>query len=292
MVLQLNPRLPLVWRTPNTLQFGVDDPPVVLHDVTGPQEQMIAALARGVSRGALGMVARASGADDSEAERLLSLIALALDRPDLGMVLEHGRVTLAGRGSTVERLGDALASSGIRVRCVGDDRAAAVEPAEIAVVIGHFVIEPDYYGLWLRRDQPHLPIVFGDTGARIGPIVEPGTGPCLHCLERFRTDADPAWPAIASQLWGRRSRWDAGLTADEVATTAARLVLARLVRNRPGRPTVVQLDARTGIRSRVTVARHPECGCGALPGTETANAWPTSSAAPEPTTAAGDAAPS
>lgn len=284
MVLQLDPRLPLVWRSPDSLQFGVDDPPVVLTEVSGAQEQMIAALTRGVSRDALGMIAAASGAGDSEAERLLALVERALDQPATGAVVTGGQVTIAGSGPTVAILADALASSGVRVLLAGVDRAAAAAPTDLAVVVGHFVIDPDFYGLWLRRDQPHLPIVWGDTGARIGPFVEPGTGPCLHCLERFRTEADPAWPAIASQLWGRRSPLDAGLTAGEVATTAARLVLARLIRDRPGDAMVVQLDAATGVTSRTSAERHPECGCAALPGTVTAVEAPIGSVAIPPMT--------
>ena len=53
------------------------------------------------------------------------------------------------------------------------------------------------------RDVPHLAVVFDDDGARVGPLVEPGAGPCLRCLDLGRRDADPAWPAIAAQLAGR-----------------------------------------------------------------------------------------
>ena len=287
MSLRLDPRLPLVWRSPHSLQFGVDDPAVVIEDVTTAQERMIAALSRGVGRGALGMVAVASGADDAEADRLVETVGPALEAP-VPTVLGK-RVAVAGRGQTIDRLVGALTASGVLVIRAGDDRSAAAEPADVAVVVAHYVIAPDYYGLWLRRDQTHLPVVWGDTGSTIGPFVEPGSGPCLYCLERDRTDADPAWPAIASQLWGRRSPLDAGVTADETAAVAARLVLTRLLGGPLDSALQTRVDGRSGIRTTTPRVLHPECGCAALPGTETAAAAPIESVAPAPTTAAADA---
>ena len=50
MVLRLDPQLPVVWRTPTSIQFGVTRPSVVLHDLDLAGEKMIAALTAGVSR--------------------------------------------------------------------------------------------------------------------------------------------------------------------------------------------------------------------------------------------------
>lgn len=267
MVLQIDPRLRVVWRSPSSLQLGVDNPPVVLTDVTSAEERLLAALVVGVSRPALDMLAVAAGADAATASHLLRRVTPAL-RPDVAPALSH-QVTVVGRGQCAVRIADALASSGVSATLVGNDRAAA-EPAALAVIVAHFVVDPEFQGLWLRRDVPHLPVVFGDTGALVGPIVEPGTGPCLWCLERRHSDVDPAWPAMASQLWGQRSPVDAGLVADEVAAIATRLVLARLRTGRAGAATSVRLDATSGIRRSVSWQRHPECGCAVLPGSETA----------------------
>ena len=50
MVLKVGAGVPLVWRSPSSLQFGVDDPLVVLDDVDAGTERMIAALVPGISR--------------------------------------------------------------------------------------------------------------------------------------------------------------------------------------------------------------------------------------------------
>lgn len=285
MLLRLDPRLPLVWRTPFSLQLGVDAPRVVLDHVTGPQERLIAALVTGVSRSGLDVVAHAAGAAPAETEQLLGTLRPTLARRP-SRAPASGDVVIAGHGSTADLLADALRSAGLTVVVAGDDRRIAVRDADLAIVVAHFVVDPDYSGMWLRRDRVHLPIVLGDSSARIGPFVEPGTGPCLYCLERRRTDEDAAWPAIASQLWGRRSALDSALVAGDVAARAARLVLARLERGRASAAASVTLDASSGLTTTTTWQRHPECGCSALPGTVTEPAPPTGSAPSAPSSIA------
>ena len=69
------------------------------------------------------------------------------------------------------------------------------------MLVAHHVVRPARYGYWLRRDVPHLAVVFGDTTLTVGPFVQPGAeAPCLCCLDLARQDADPAWQAIATQL--------------------------------------------------------------------------------------------
>lgn len=292
MVLQLDPRLPLVWRSPTSLQLGVDDPAVVLANVSADDERMLAALIRGITDSGFQMLAREIGASVGAATALLKAVGPALRAstsststsdgtqrrsrsgragPAESRPAECGGVTIVGTGHTVDRLADALGSVGVVPRRVDCDPVAAVEGTGLAVVVAHYVIDPAFHGLWLRRDRPHLPIVFSDTGVRIGPIVEPGTGPCLYCLERWRTDTDSAWPAIASQLWGKRSDVDTGIVAAEVATVATRMLLERLQRGHPGEPIAIRLTAASGARVANRVEPHPDCACGALPGNATAD---------------------
>jgi bacteriocin biosynthesis cyclodehydratase domain-containing protein len=46
----------------------------------------------------------------------------------------------------------------------------------------------------------HLPVVSQGHRVLIGPLVTPGRGPCLRCLDLHRCDRDPAWPALLAQL--------------------------------------------------------------------------------------------
>ena len=259
MVLRIDPCYPLVWRSPSSLQLGVASPVVVLHEVSPADELMLAALLTGVSRPGLDMIARGGGADGSAAAALLEAVAPALEPPP------HPRshtVTLVGAGLTASRIAATLADEGVRVNLANDVETAGSARCDLAVAVGHYVLAPDLHGLWLRRDVPHLPVVLSDTIASVGPVVEPGVGPCLYCLQRYRTDADPAWPALSAQLWGRRSAAETALVAGEIAAVACRAALARLD---AGHAASVHLSTEISVRSGEATTRrwmpHPGCGC-------------------------------
>jgi bacteriocin biosynthesis cyclodehydratase domain-containing protein len=264
MVLQVNPRFPLVWRSPSSLQFGIESPVVSLENVSPTQERLIAALVSGVTRPGLDFIAETAHADQKELAELLSLL-----KPVLGSTppAAAGSVAVIGTTRTAARIRSAAASAGLTV-------VAPDTRADLGILVCHYVVEPELFGYWLSRDIPHLPIVFSDTGAHVGPIVEPGSGPCLYCMVRHRTDADPAWPAIASQLWGRTSPVEGALVTAEVAALAMRLTALRLAGRPAATATELFLDAATGQVSRREWAQHPECGCAALPGTDSEPAPP------------------
>lgn len=258
MLFQLDPTLPAVWRTPTSLQFGVSRPTVVLDDVGTAEEKIIAALATGISRSALGMIGRVSGATDLEIDALLDRLGPALLTPKPRAVRT---VVIAGVGLFAERLTEALATSGVQVLVAKTVEAAEAATAEFAVAVGHFVLDPALHGLWLRRDVPHLPVILGDTTVTIGPLVVPGSTACLYCLQRHASEGDAAWPAIASQLWGRRSPADTELVASEAAAIVARQVLAWVGGRGGVASTQLEVDVTTGAQSHRHFAIHPECGC-------------------------------
>ncbi len=246
MVLQLDPRIPLVWRTPFDVQFGVAAPAVVLRNLTEGQERLIAALVAGAARSALDVIARSAGGTD--VDELLEVLAPVLVRAE---PVTRRTVTVCGSGLTAERIARLLAARGDDVRLAATADAAARQQCELAVVVGHYVLDPELHGLWLRRDVAHLPVVLDDEGVTIGPLVVPGSTACLFCLQRYATAADDAWPAIATQLWGRRSLLDTELVASEVAVLVARGV-------------TTQLRLVDGAVTERHLPPHPECGCLAL----------------------------
>jgi bacteriocin biosynthesis cyclodehydratase domain-containing protein len=276
--LKLDERFPIVWRSPDSLQLGADAPLVVFEGVSSAQERMIAALAAGVSRPGLSMIGVSAGATEGDVVELLDAVTPALlPQPDVtgtratGVQATSTQVTLRGSGRTADHLEEILRRSGVTV-----DRSEETTTPQLAIIVASYVIEPSAHRLWLSRDIPHLAIVFGDASARIGPIIEPGSGPCLHCIELARTDADPAWPAIASQLWGRSSSAETALVSSEVAAIAARLAITRL--RGPAQAAVapvpdatsVQIDTATGRISRRAWLPHQDCACLALPGNDSA----------------------
>jgi len=175
-------------------------------------------------------------------------------------------VALDADGLVRARLEQSLTALGYDVADAGD----AVDAAALAVIAAPWVIQPARYLPFLRRDVPHLAVVFDDTGARIGPLVEPGRGPCLRCLDLTRRDADAAWPAIAAQLAGRpaasrtpRAELDASAVAtavvdDRLAHGLTGLAAASLTLERPG-----------ALPRRRRHEPHPDCGCRTPAGTAT-----------------------
>jgi bacteriocin biosynthesis cyclodehydratase domain-containing protein len=299
MVLKLDARYPLVWRSPWDIQFGIDPARVILRDVDSVEERLIAALVAGISRSGLSMIAESAGANDTRVEAVLRKLSpvMSTTPPTDGASVTNARARfvpdadrhtaghtgtpradIVGRGPTVERLARILAQSGVQLAVAASatltpgvsSSAGITTPARedsptIGIAFGHYVLDPDVYGYWLRRDIPHLPVVFGDAAVAIGPMIEPGTGPCLYCLDRFRTDADPVWPTLAAQLWGRRSVSETPLVSREVAVRAARMVLTRLASPAAGPAVSFRLDAATGAVTSVQERPHPECGCREVP---------------------------
>jgi len=257
MVLRLDPRFPLLWRTPQSLQFGTDRPRVVLEAVSHADELVIAALVAGVSRSGLEMIGRSAGLPDGACDALIRALDPALEHPTPQQV--PATAVVIGTGETAELVKRLLIESGVAV--LADEPDAS---PEVAVIVAHYVIEPEVHGRWLRRDIPHLAVVFGDEVVRVGPIIRPGAGPCLYCLELHRTDSDPSWPAIASQLWHRRSGIESSLVAAEAAATVVRLVLARRIVHRIEPLMTIEIDAGSGERMLREWGNHPECGCASL----------------------------
>lgn len=264
MIKRLDPDVPVVWRAPHTVQFGVEHVLCTVDDTTAVVERMLHALARGATLGELRVLAETGGRAASVADELLAAVGPALlgsARPAPGLpwpAPELASVAVDGTGPTAERVAAVLTAAGVRV-------VGAVADADAAIVIGAFAIQPGRYTAWLNRDVPHLAVIFSDREVRLGPFVEPGSGPCLRCVDLARRDLDPAWPAIASQVVGTAAASET-TTATSVALRVVELVRARLSETeQPLRDRAVIIDSRTGAISERRFDFHPECGCRALP---------------------------
>ena len=287
MVLALDPRIPRVWRTPHSIQFGVDEPALVLDGVSAADERMLVALAAGVTADGLQLVADRARAPATAVAALLERLApvLAPERQSPAPRRDPPLVVLDGSGPTAAALEGILGDVGVPVLSGISWSDAAVDRADAAVIVASYAVAPQRHVRWLRRDVPHLPVVFGDAGVTVGPFVRPGRGPCLRCLDLHRTEADPAWPAMATQLHTRAAP---GETAIAVAATAGRVaaVLLAELRGQAGANGVGLSGAgaggmgadgvgAVGVSARLPVgeadwvsrewAPHPECGCLGLP---------------------------
>ncbi|MFT2815794.1 hypothetical protein [Leifsonia sp. A12D58] len=284
MLVRLNPRIPVVWRTPDSLQVGIDAPIAVFDATTPGIERLIAVLRTGAPLPIIEYVAEASGASAFQVAELLRILQPALLAEPEAKHLQW-RVVVDGTAPTAQRISGLLGELGIGVSSrsgVASTDDLAADAADLAVVVGYYALPPERYGRWLRRDIPHLPVVFSDTEIRVGPLIEPGTGPCLGCLELSHIDADAAWPAIAIQLLaGPEIVEDVGQQI-EVSALVAGWVIDRLTADRPGPGTTAAvIDSATGSVTLREHRPHEHCGCRSL--TENVTA-PEASAVASPST--------
>ncbi|QAV71411.1 hypothetical protein ESZ53_13770 [Salinibacterium sp. UTAS2018] len=264
MILRVDPRLPLVWRSPTSAQFGIDPPAVVLPNVTEAQEKILSALVAGISRSGLEMLASTHPLECNELIDSLSAILVATPPQP-----PSAQVAVLGSGAVVESLAAILSSSGVTVEVAATPHDLSQPDPDLAILVGHFAIPPSVHSHWLRRDIPHLPVVISDSAAEVGPVVTPGITGCLLCIDMHRRDADPSWPAIATQLMGRTSLAETPTLVAEAAAEAGRMALHRLGRGgytvfdqTPADATSsVRIDYATGRRDESLRFRHPDCGC-------------------------------
>ncbi len=251
MVLRIDPRRPLVWRTPTSMQIGVDPVVAVIDPVDDGDARLIAALATGVPRTGVGMLASTLGVSPARVAELLALLEPAfapLPAPAVRRVAVIGAVPAAGRIARV------VADAGHPVIAAAHGAGVVDASIDAAVLVSHHVIDPTEHLAWLRRDIVHVPIVIGEQSATVGPRVQPGETACLACVDQARTAADPSWPAIEAQLWGMPAHADAPLLATEAAIEALRILRERDTLS-------VRIDAVTGRRHRQSWAPSDRCGC-------------------------------
>lgn len=193
-MLRIDPAAVLVWRSPSTLQIGVDPPLAVLTDLPPTAERLVAALVAGTDQAALAALAIDRQMGRAELQRLLDAVRPALlpepPAPSAPVLVEGPP--------------DLVAGLGVAEGLLAHDPAAPppTAPPPLVLLAAHHVLAPGRAARWLASDVPHLPVVFGERAAVVGPFVIPGSTPCLRCAEEHRIEADPAWPVLAAQLLG------------------------------------------------------------------------------------------
>lgn len=253
---------------------------------------MIHALRAGAHGGAIEAIAAEAGLDEARLAALLDLLRPVMlatsDRPPMVSVAVERTLPWPRVSAGFEHLvGSAIGD--LDVTLVTRD-----ETVDLAVVLSAHLVPPSVSAYWLSRDVPLIPVILGDEGITVGPIVDPGVSACLHCVALTRADEDPDWPVIAAQLLA-----SAAIEPMHVHPVAAREVTALLARAVSdlvaGRASALD-GASVGIRgadgsvSRRDWELHPRCSCRALPGNATVVALQPDAARPSRRTAAASTA--
>jgi hypothetical protein len=215
-------------------------------------------------------------------------VSLGLAAAGIGHLLTHdlelvsskdlgptGYPSQLGGQARIEALRALLAASPNQTLVSNAHRIAErnIEAIDCAVLIGQQVIAPKRYARWLNRDVPHIAIVFDTEGVWVSPVIVPGKSPCLFCLERLRTDEDPNWPVLASQLTTSKTRMDDAGSQLFAAGLAVQKVLAQVDAIAGFDWNEVQrigyrLDRASGQITELKWPEHAECGCRLTSGQE------------------------
>jgi hypothetical protein len=144
--------------------------------------------------------------------------------------------------------------------------ARNLEAIDCAAIIAHEAIEPRRYVQWLNRDVPHLALSFEVDHASVSPLIVPGRGPCLFCLEQARVNEDPSWPVLASQLVTTKDRLDDSSSRLFCAGVAIQKILAQLdsvgdFRQTDKELVGYRLNLSSGTISEFRWPEHDACSC-------------------------------
>ena len=140
------------------------------------------------------------------------------------------------------------------------------DAVDCAILIGQQVIQPKRYARWLNRDIPHLAITFSSHRVFISPMILASQSACLLCLEHFKANEDSRWPIIASQLIGRKQKFDDAASSMFGAGLALQKCLATLdawagFQIESKNSTGYELDLETGEVTAVTWPVADGCDC-------------------------------
>jgi len=156
---------------------------------------------------------------------------------------------------------------------------------DVMVTVDAHVVEPLLARRLAQEGIIHLPVVIGEAGVRIGPVLG-GDGPCSTCLDLWERDADPCWPALATQMRTLAMPDVEHLVLHESAALTARAVIDTVLGHAAGinadgddadpgsEPTgcsatwwathSVEVTGQEPLGRCRSWERHPECLCSQL----------------------------
>lgn len=138
----------------------------------------------------------------------------------------------------------------------------------LAILADAIVPDPALARELFADGLPHLPIRVRDGIGIVGPLVIPGKTSCLRCADLHRTDLDPCWPAVATQLAGRNRPTE--LSSVHALASLATAQVLRALNPTDRAPNTwnatLEVDPFEGAIQRRPWAPHPECSCDAFHG--------------------------
>ena len=135
---------------------------------------------------------------------------------------------------------------------------------QLLVPLGSQVLPPRLNSYFLQQNFNFLPVLAREGGWLIGPLTVPGLSQCSTCLDLYLSEADPAWPTLATQLLCQ----PVAASSQSVTTHCINIVVQVAASFFSGSGhwlgRYLEFSQADLVGSTQVLSPHPECGCGGL----------------------------
>ena len=135
---------------------------------------------------------------------------------------------------------------------------------QLLVPLGSQVLPPRLNSYFLQQNFNFLPVLARDGGWLIGPLTVPGLSQCSTCLDLYLSEADPAWPTLATQLLCQPIAASSQSVARHCINIVAQVVASFFSGSEHWLGRYLEFSQADLVGSSQVLSPHPECGCGGL----------------------------
>lgn len=135
---------------------------------------------------------------------------------------------------------------------------------QLLVPLGSQVLPPRLNSYFLQQNFNFLPVLARDGGWLIGPLTVPGLSQCSTCLDLYLSEADPAWPTLATQLLCQPVAASSQSVARHCINIVAQVVASFFSGSEHWLGRYLEFSQADLVGSSQVLSPHPECGCGGL----------------------------
>lgn len=135
---------------------------------------------------------------------------------------------------------------------------------QLLVPLGSQVLPPRLNSYFLQQNFNFLPVLARDGGWLIGPLTVPGLSQCSTCLDLYLSEADPAWPTLATQLLCQPVAASSQSVATHCINIVAQVVASFFSGSGHWLGRYLEFSQTDLVGSTQVLSPHPECGCGGL----------------------------
>lgn len=135
---------------------------------------------------------------------------------------------------------------------------------QLLVPLGSQVLPPRLNSYFLQQNFNFLPVLARDGGWLIGPLTVPGLSQCSTCLDLYLSEADPAWPTLATQLLCQPVAASSQSVATHCINIVAQVASSFFSGSEHWLGRYLEFSQTDLVGSSQVLSPHPECGCGGL----------------------------